>query len=237
MINRQRLVPLALRFPAQHQPPSPLLPAPARPPAAIAAAICLVIVALLAIASVHQDHGFPVDRAVESWLVGLHIPERGMSLFSRIGGGLVATALTAALALACLIRRRLSAAVLTVAGVALASALTEYVLKPSIHRTINGALVYPSGHATGLFALATAVAIILLAPRTGRPPHALRYAAVALATAVATAVGLAMVALGYHYFTDTIGGAALGTGVMLATALVLDLEVVRRQLGMTSDCA
>ncbi|MBO0824812.1 MAG: phosphatase PAP2 family protein [Actinobacteria bacterium] len=229
MINRQRLVPLALRFPAQHQPASPLLPAPARRPAAIAAAGCLVIVALLAIVSVHQDHGFPVDRAVESWLVGLHIPERGMSLFSRIGGGLVATALTAALALACLIRRRLSAAVLTVAGVALASALTEYVLKPSIHRTINGALVYPSGHTTGLFALATAVAIILLAPHTA-PPHALRYAAIAVAIAVAAAVGLAMVALGYHYFTDTIGGAALGTGVMLATALVLDLEVVRRRL-------
>jgi membrane-associated phospholipid phosphatase len=38
----------------------------------------------------------------------------------------------------------------------------------------------------------------------------------------ACAVAVALVGLGHHYFTDTVGGAAVGTAVVLATALVLD---------------
>jgi len=31
-----------------------------------------------------------------------------------------------------------------------------------------------------------------------------------------------MVALGYHYFTDSVAGAAVGIGVVLLTALLID---------------
>ncbi len=37
----------------------------------------------------------------------------------------------------------------------------------------------------------------------------------------ATAVAIAMVGLWYHYFTDIIGGAAVGSGTVVLTALVL----------------
>ena len=43
-----------------------------------------------------------------------------------------------------------------------------------------------------------------------------------MAVLLAAAVASAMVANGYHSFTDAVGGAAVGTGVVLACALTLD---------------
>jgi membrane-associated phospholipid phosphatase len=43
-----------------------------------------------------------------------------------------------------------------------------------------------------------------------------------------------MIGLDFHYFTDTIGGAAVGIGVVLGTAFLLDVAVVRRWLGRLS---
>jgi membrane-associated phospholipid phosphatase len=233
---RQRLLPLALRRPPQRQRPeprqfpAPLLPADARTPAAILATGCLVLVAALGIISAHQSHGDVIDRSVDSWVIGLGIPSHILSLVSRIGDVTVITVLTTALAVACLAARRVGGAVLAAGGVALASALTEFVLKPLVHRTIAGDLTYPSGHTTGVFALAAAMAVVLLAPRSGRPRPAARVAAVAAAVVIASAVGLAMIGLHYHYFTDTIAGAAVGTGVVLGLAFLLDLPVARRWL-------
>ena len=53
-------------------------------------------------------------------------------------------------------------------------------------------------------------------------------AAVALACTVSTA----MIGLGFHYFTDTIAGAAVGVGTVTLTALVLDLPGPRRWLAV-----
>ena len=136
----------------------------------------------------------------------------------------------AAFAVTCLAVRRIGGAVLAVVGVALASAITESVLKPLVHRTIYGFLTYPSGHTTGLFALTAALAVVLLAPSSGRPRPAVRVAAVAAAAIVAAVVGLAMVGQHFHYFTDTIAGAAVGTGVVIGVAFLLDLPVARRWL-------
>ena len=236
MTDRQRLLPPALRRPSQRQQPgqrqdpAPLLPAGARRPAALLAVGCLVLVVVLGIISAHQSHGDAVDRAVDSWVIGLGIPLRAMSLVSRIGGGPAATLLTAALAAACLAVRRVNGAVLAVGGLGLASALTEFVLKPLIDRTLDGDLSYPSGHTTGLFALAAAIAVMMVAPRSGRPRPAVRIAAVVAAILIGSAVGLAMVGQSYHYFTDTVAGAAVGTGVVIGLAFLLDLPQVRRWL-------
>lgn len=229
VIDRQRLLSPALRS-SQRQYPAPLLPDGTRRAAAILAVGCLVLVAVLGIISAHQGHGFAVDRAVDSWVIGLGIPQHLLSLVSRLGGVTAVTVLTAAVAVACLAARRVSGAVLAVVGVALASALTESVLKPLVHRTITGFLSYPSGHTTGMFALATAIAVVLLAPRGVRPGQALRIAAVAVAALVASAVGLAMVGQQFHYFTDTIAGAAVGIGAVIGVAFLLDLPVARRWL-------
>jgi undecaprenyl-diphosphatase len=234
--DRQRLLPPALRRPSprprpgQRQYPAPLLPARARKPAGILAIGCLVLVVTLGIVYAHQRQGGAIDRAIDSWVIGLHVPLHAMAQFSRIGGVTATTLLTAAFALACLAARRVGGAVLAVVGVALASALTEVVLKPLVHRTITGFLSYPSGHTTGLFALTTAIAVVLLTPPRRRHRPALRVAIVAAAALVASAVGLAMVAQRFHYFTDTIAGAATGTGVVIGVAFLLDLPVAGRWL-------
>ena len=138
------------------------------------------------------------------------------------------TLMTLALALACAATRRWSGAVLTLVAVPGAVGLTEYVLKPYVGTVINQA--FPSGHATSSFALAAVFAVLLADP--GHPayrrvPRALRLLLVLLALLLAAAVAAAMVAIGAHTFTDAAGGAAVGTGVVLACALTLDLAVSR----------
>jgi membrane-associated phospholipid phosphatase len=50
---------------------------------------------------------------------------------------------------------------------------------------------------------------------------------IAIGTAALVAIG--MVAWHQHYFTDTIGGAAVGTGATLAAALLIDVVAERRR--------
>ena len=45
---------------------------------------------------------------------------------------------------------------------------------------------------------------------------------------LATAVAVAMVAQGFHYFTDTIAGVAVGVGTVLLVALLIDAVAARR---------
>jgi undecaprenyl-diphosphatase len=226
--RQQHLASPAQAETAPLRPARPLLPPGARRPAAIIAVACVAVVAVLAIIFAGHASGSAADRAADSWVLGLGVPRASMSRVSLIGGLTGSAALTAALALCCLAARRLRAAVLAVAGVALASALTEYVLKPLIHRTIDGYLSYPSGHTTVLFALATALAVVLLRPDGRRPRPALRLAAVIAAVLVASVVGLAMVGLHYHYVTDAIGGAAAGIATVLGMAFLLDWVLARR---------
>lgn len=59
-------------------------------------------------------------------------------------------------------------------------------------------------------------------------PASLRWPVVALpAACLAVAVSAAMVAISAHYFTDVVAGAAVGTGLVLAGALILDLVTSR----------
>ncbi len=215
---------------------APLLPSGVRRPAMIIALGCLVLVVTLGVLFAHQSHGRAVDQAVDSWVMGLHLRSGALELISQLGDAPAMTVMTAALALGCLAARRLSGAVLAVAGVLLASGLTEAVVKPLVHRTITAShyVTYPSGHTTGLFALSTALAVVLISAPPGRVGPAVRIGIVAAAVVVSGAVGVAMIGLGYHYFTDTVAGAAVGIGVVLGTALLLDLEAIRHWLGRFS---
>jgi membrane-associated phospholipid phosphatase len=195
------------------------------------AAGCLILVVALGIASAHQSHGDAIDRAVDSRVIGLHIPPHILSALSLFGDAAEMTALTALTAIGCLAARRLSAAVLAVGSVLAAAALTEFVLKPLVHRTLAGDLTYPSGHTTGVFALASVIAVVVLGSRGRWLGPAARIAVVVAAAIIASAVGFAMIGLRYHYFTDTVGGAAVGVGAVLGIALLLDAGVIRRWLG------
>lgn len=64
-------------------------------------------------------------------------------------------------------------------------------------------------------------------PQEGRLALVLRILGLALPLAVTAVVALAVIALRWHYFTDTVAGAAVGLGTVCAVALVLDSQFIR----------
>ncbi|MER6833514.1 phosphatase PAP2 family protein [Streptomyces cellulosae] len=123
---------------------------------------------------------------------------------------------------ACLRARRPRAAVLLLAGPALAVGATR-LLKPLAARTINGDdnLAFPSGHTAFLTAFALALAL-LAAGRFGLGPTSGTALALAAASAAGALMGWAQVATGAHYPTDTVGGCCTALAVVPAAAWVID---------------
>jgi undecaprenyl-diphosphatase len=203
----------------------PLLSDAARLPAAAIVAACAVTTALLGASLGHGAHTDRVDTVIDARVKTI-LPG-DVTLLDRLGwpGGLHAIiGITAVLVLVCLLRHRYRGAALAAVSIPAAAVITERLLKPLVGRTALGFLSFPSGHATGTFALATAITVLIAgAPRV---PRAVRLAVAVIAYAVASVVAAAMIALGFHYFTDAVAGAAVGTGTVLATALVIDLVML-----------
>src|SRR6266516_1818653 len=174
----------------------PLLPPGMRRPAALLAAGCVVVTACLAVAFGHQGRPGRLGTVVDARIQGL---------LDSYQGPLHLLSLLAALA------------------VPAATTLTEFVLKPLIGRSIRGYASFPSGHATAMFALAAICAVLLANPPRPRLPRAVRLVLAADAVLVAVAVPVAMVAQGFHYFTDIVAGAAVGVGTVLLITLLIDL--------------
>jgi len=201
-----------------------LLPESLRPAGAalLAASVAMVLAAFVA------GRGNPgrVDTAVDPRVqAALGRFPALLQQLPRLGGLPEVALMTAALALVCVVTRRWSGVLLALVAVPGAVGLTEYVLKPYVGTVIHQA--FPSGHATSSFALATVFAILITDPVYRRVPAALRLLLVLLALLLAVAVAAAMIAIGAHTFTDAVAGAAVGTGVVLACALTLDLAVHR----------
>jgi membrane-associated phospholipid phosphatase len=224
---RDRRQPPERRRPARLRPERPraarLLPAPLRLPAAALLACCVTVTALLGITFAGQRHAGWLDTAVDTPVKSAcqRFPAL-LNVLADTGTLIPVTLMTLALVLACVATRRWTGAILAAVATPAASALTELVLKPLVGRTIGGTLSLPSGHATSSFALAGTCAVLLLDPPRPRLPAAVRLALASLALLAAAAVALGMVARGSHYFTDAVAGTAVGTGMVLACALILD---------------
>jgi membrane-associated phospholipid phosphatase len=197
-----------------------LVPGSLRRPTAALLAAC---VAAMAVAGVR----FPGYR-LPAWLDAAFDPriETHLGRFPvlldwlpRFGELKPVTVMTFTLILACAVTRRWRCAVLTALAVPVAIGLTVYVLKPTVGEAIGQG--FPSGHATSSFALAACFAVLLANPPR-RVPGGVRLLLVFVAFLLAAAVAAAMVAIGAHTFTDAVGGAAFGTGVVLGCALTLD---------------
>lgn len=211
--------------------PDPLLPATARRTAVVIAICCAIIVLVLAVLVAHTSRPDALDRAVDSWLkarLGGH--QRLLILLMDPGEPIQSIILTAVVAVACLAARRTEGAVLTVVSAVLASGIAELVLKPIVHRTLGTFVVYPSGHTCRAFMLAAVLVVLMLSPPKRPVRPALAIAVGALLFLAGCAVGVAVICLDFHYFTDTIGGAALGVCVVIATAFALDVPGIRGRL-------
>lgn len=208
----------------------------------------LILVAVLGSLVAHQSAADGFDRAVDSpviaWLGGYH---GLLGWLAFPGTPLPAAAVTLILIAACLRARRLNGAILALAAVPVSTALDEELLKPLVHRTYLGAFAFPSGHTTTAMALTTTLAVLYFARQKpqedsrpqGKSLSSHRFALVprvlglALALAVTCIVALAVIALRWHYFTDTVAGAAVGLGTVCAVSLVLDSRFVRHLLTVT----
>jgi hypothetical protein len=71
--------------------------------------------------------------------------------------------------------------------------------------------------------LATVLGVLLHDPARRTATRVARAALVVLTCAVTALVAVGVIGLRWHYFTDTVGGVALGTGTVLTLAFLIDL--------------
>jgi hypothetical protein len=90
---------------------------------------------------------------------------------------------------------------------AASGALTEFVLKPLVGRTLDDTVAFPSGYATGTRALA--VAVVVLLPESGLAGWVWPVDS-AVVVGIATVNSVALVGAQYQAFTDVVGGAGVG---------------------------
>jgi membrane-associated phospholipid phosphatase len=192
------------------------------------------LVVVLGILVAHQTRADRVDRAIDAPVITWFGGHQDLAARLAAPGSLVPSAvLSVAIVIGCLLAARLNGAVLALLAVPVSVGLDELLFKPLFDRTYWGNLVYPSGHATAVFAVAATVTVLLMPQQRG--------GARMLRIAVPTALGLlgcivaaAVIGLRWHYFTDTVAGAAVGIGTVCGLALLLDLPVVRSWLTRAS---
>jgi len=208
-----------------------LLPGPGRTLAAWVTAGCAVLVAALGVLFAHQSTADGFDRTIDAPVIGWLSGQPHLRLWLAWPGTIKPVfVLVVAVAAGCLLTGRLNGALLAAVAVPAATGLDEALLKPLVDRTYLGSLAYPSGHVTTDAALAAALSIVLLVPPQPHGTRLPRILLTALAWAVTVVVAVAVMSLRWHYFTDTLAGAAVGTGTAALLALLIDLPVARRGL-------
>jgi membrane-associated phospholipid phosphatase len=202
-------------------PGRPLLSPRLRWPAAILAVACAIIAAVLGAAFAGQAKPGGLDRVVDQRLISALLRYGSVLRPVAYNTPIVVIGLGVLAFCCCLLTRRPRVAALLAIALP-AGLLADQLLKPLVHRTMTGFLSYPSGHTIGAFSLAVPALIVLLGPQ--RPPlrRAVRVLLACAVLAIACLVPVALISQHMHYFTDTVGGAALATALVLAAALLID---------------
>jgi membrane-associated phospholipid phosphatase len=207
-----------------------LLPGWARRPAAWLLAGCVALTAVLGALVAGETRADPFDQPIDSAVIRLLGRHHHLMLDLTFPGTRTgAFLLTALVVIGCLLARRYDGAVLVASSMIVAIGLDDYVLKPFVHRTYYGSLVYPSGHSTATITLAAVLTVLLAPVATGSSAFAsvrrwrwLAAAVLVVAWLAVVLVVLAVIALRWHYFTDTVAGAAVGIGTVCALTLAID---------------
>jgi membrane-associated phospholipid phosphatase len=198
----------------------PLLAASARPRAGVLLAGCAAFVAVLGLVFARQNAADRFDHAVDSPVIAWFADHHALALWLAFPGSMIpAVVLTAGLAIGCLLTGRRRGAVLAILAVPVAAVITDWLLKPLVHRTYIGQVVYPSGHTATIVALAATATVLLLGPPRPEMARPLRVLILAVAYLTCVAVVVGVIAVRFHYFTDTLAGAAVGIGTVCGLAL------------------
>ena len=213
----------------------PLLGDTRRTWAGMTLAACVIVVVVTGLLFKGKTGPDRFDNAVDAPVIALFRTHGGWLPWLALPGTLIPTvAISVATAAGCLIARRPTGAVLALAAVPAATGLTDGLLKHLFHRTYLGALSFPSGHTTSVTAMTATLALLLLVPPQRSTTRAVRAVVVAAACLLTVMVVIGVMGLRWHYFTDTVAGAAVGVGTVLGLALLLDLAtdaINRRHVG------
>jgi len=210
------------------QPGRPLLAATVRPWAGAVLASCAIFVAVLGMLFAHDTRADWLDHAIDGPVITSFGGHPGLAgWLAAPGSQIPAAGMSAAIIVTCLLTRQLNGAVLGATAVPAAVGVNETLLKPLFHRTYLGSLAYPSGHTAAMFALVATVTLLLLVPPRPARAKALRVLIPAAVCVLGVVVAIAVIGLRWHYFTDTLAGAAVGIGTVCGLALILDLSTAR----------
>jgi membrane-associated phospholipid phosphatase len=210
----------------------PLLAGSARTWAIAVVIGCALLAAGLGVLFAGQARASWFDHSVDSPIIST-LGRHGLTSYRLASPGTLGPAvlISGAIAVICLRFRRINGAVLALLAVPVSDGLDDAILKPLIGRTDLGQLTYPSGHTTAVFAMTTTVAILLLVPPQQSRTRTLRVLLVLAALGIALIVAAAVIALEWHYFTDTIGGAAVAIAVVTTLAIIIDQLTSHHWLG------
>jgi len=150
---------------------------------------------------------------------------RALRLASQLGSPRAVALGALVLALLSLLGHRPRAAFFALVAAPAAGGLTELVLKPLVGRTSaqSSSLAFPSGHTTGASAVALTVVVLLLAWGSRGVLTGISAAVLGLiALAGAAGTALSVVALGWHYASDVVGGVCVAAVVVPGAALLTD---------------
>jgi undecaprenyl-diphosphatase len=185
---------------------------------------CVFVIAALGLLLRGQARPDGVDSAVDAAMVASLSGHRDVLPWLALPGSTIPLiTVSVAIAIGCLIARRPNGAVLAVTAVPVTAFLDDTVLKHLVGRTHLGQLSFPSGHTASAMTLATVLGVLLHDPARRTATRAARAVLVIAACAVTVLVAVGVIGLRWHYFTDTVGGVALGTGTVLALAFLIDL--------------
>jgi|HubBroStandDraft_2_1064218.scaffolds.fasta_scaffold156944_2 membrane-associated phospholipid phosphatase len=212
-------------------PSPPLLAASPRPWAGALAACCAVLVAVLGVLVAGQTQPDRFDRAVDAPVITWFAGHQGLALWLAFPASTIpAAVLSAVIVITCLLTGRPNGAVLAALAVPAVAALNDGLIKHLVHRTYLGLLSYPSGHTATMSALAATLTVLLLIPPRPATARLMQRLIPAVACLLAIVVAIGVIGLRWHYFTDTVAGAAEGIATVAALALLLDLPPARQRL-------
>lgn len=186
-------------------------------------AVLAAIVATFSILLYDRIGQKPFEREVQDWIDAAGIPRHVFRLGLEFGAPRFFIAIVLLLALWAVVRRS-APALVACAAVPASVLIVEQALKPLVDRTWElptSAPTYPSGTAAGVAAWTT-LTWLLAAPAIRSRALKLALAAALLLVAGLTAV--AVVGAHRHFLYDAIGGAAAGTGIVLAWCALIDVS-------------
>jgi undecaprenyl-diphosphatase len=196
------------------------------------ALIVIVVLGLLAF-QVRTDRGVVrLDRTIERWADGhaTAFSDDVISTITDLGGTAFIVGLGLVVAAVEWLRTRRAVVVpflvVVIGGQALATGLVKGLVgrpRPELGALAGLGPSFPSGHTAGAAATFAACALVLGRARSPRAQAVLTGVAVGLAVAV----GASRVLLGVHWFSDVLGGLALGWAWFGIVALAFGGRLVR----------